>query len=249
MTLRLSRNSVPTLATLAVLLTLYVSAGLLFENFFSLRVFVHFLGDNAFLGVVAAGMTFVIITGGIDLSVGAIVGCTTICTAALVANAGMHPLAAFGVVLFGGTAFGALQGWLVQRFNLQPFLVTLAGLFFCRGLGLWISSESIQANHPYFDTLHRIRIPLAPHVYFPFTAIVLVAVFAVSTYLLRQTRFGRTVYAIGGDEQSAYLMGLPVARTKVAVYALSGFSAALGGVLLVMLTSAGNALGLRRATR
>jgi simple sugar transport system permease protein len=202
----------------------------------------NFLGDNAFLGVVAVGATYVIITGGIDLSVGAVVGCTTICTAVLIQGQKYHPLAAFAVVIAGGTLLGATQGWLIQRFNLQPFLVTLAGLFFCRGIGLWISSESVQAEHAFFDSMYKLRIPVGDGVWLPFTAIVFLSVLLVAAYVLRHTRFGRTVYAIGGDEQSAHLMGLPVARTKIGVYALSGFCAALGGVVFVMYTSAGNAI-------
>jgi simple sugar transport system permease protein len=242
MTLRASRQHLPVLATLAVLVVLYVVASLRFENFATLRVFMNFLGDNAFLGIVAVGATYVIITGGIDLSVGAVVGCTTICTAVLIQGQKFHPLAAFAVVIAGGTLLGATQGWLIQRFNLQPFLVTLAGLFFCRGIGLWISSESVQAEHGFFDTMYKLRIPVGDGVWLPFTAIVFLTVLLVAAYVLRHTRFGRTVYAIGGDEQSAHLMGLPVARTKIGVYALSGFCAALGGVVFVMYTSAGNAI-------
>ncbi len=242
MTLRLSRQNVPVLATLAVLVALYVAASMRFEKFATLRVFMNFLGDNAFLGIVAIGMTYVIITGGIDLSVGAVVGCTTICTAVLIERHGYHPLAAFAVLLAGGTLLGATQGWLIQRFKLQPFLVTLAGLFFCRGLGLWISSESIQADHAFFRTMYEQRMRIGETAWLPFTAIVFLVVLALAAYVLRQTRFGRTVYAIGGDEQSAHLMGLPVARTKIGVYAFSGLCAALGGVVLVMDTSAGNAI-------
>jgi simple sugar transport system permease protein len=242
MTLRAPRLHLPVLATLAVLVVLYVAASIRFENFATLRVFMNFLGDNAFLGIVAIGMTYVIITGGIDLSVGAVIGCTTICTAVLIQGQQYHPVAAFAVVIAAGTLLGATQGWLIQRFNLQPFLVTLAGLFLCRGLGLWISSESVQAKHATFQTLEKIRIPVSDGVWLPFTEIVFITVLLVGAYVLRHTRFGRTVYAIGGDEQSAHLMGLPVARTKIGVYALSGFCASLGGVVLVMYTSAGNAI-------
>jgi simple sugar transport system permease protein len=213
-----------------------------FPSFFSLRVLVNFLGDNAFLGVVAVGMTLVILTGGIDLSVGAVVGCSTISAAVMIERQGMHPGAAFAVVLLGGTALGALHGFLIQRFKLQPFLVTLAGLFLCRGIGLWISTESVQAEHGFLRSLIQVRIPLADRVWLPFTAIVFLLTLIAGILLTKYTRFGRTVYAIGGSEQSALLMGLPVARTKVFVYALSGFCAALGGVVFVVYTSAGNAI-------
>jgi ribose/xylose/arabinose/galactoside ABC-type transport system permease subunit len=240
--LRLSRQHLPVVATLVVLVVLYTAASMRFENFATLRVFVNFLVNNAFLGIVAVGMTYVIITGGIDLSVGAVVGCTTIGTAVLIERQGLHPVIAFAIVLACGAALGAAQGWVIHRFRLQPFLVTLAGLFLCRGIGLWISSESVQADHAFFDALYDLRIPLADKVWLPLAVIVFLLVLGVSAFVLKQTRFGRTVYAIGGDEQSAHLMGLPVARTKIGVYALSGFCAALGGVVLVMYTSAGNAI-------
>ena len=242
MTVRIARQNVPALATLAVLLALYVAAGLTFDGFFSLRVLVNFFGDNAFLGIVAVGVTFVILTGGIDLSVGAVVGCTTICSAVLIERQGFHPLAAFGAMLLAGTLLGTAHGVLIHRFNLQPFLVTLAGLFLARGVGLWVSTESVQADHPFFETFSAAKLPLGDGVFLPFGALMFLVVFAAGVYVAGSTRFGRTVYAIGGSEQSAHLMGLDVARTKVAVYALSGFCSALGGVALVVYTSAGNAI-------
>ena len=242
MKLALTRQNIPVIATLVVLVSLYVAAGLRFEGFFSLRVFVNFLGDNAFLGIVAIGMTYVIITGGIDLSVGSIVGCTTICAAVLIENQGFHPLAAFCVVLMAGASVGTVHGVLIQKFGLQPFLVTLAGLFLYRGLGLWLSTSSVQADHPFFDALYETRIPVGDRVWLPFTALLFLSVLVVAAYVLKFTRFGRTVFAVGGDEQSAVLMGLPVSRTKVGVYAFSGFCAALGGVTMVIYTSAGNAV-------
>lgn len=225
-----------------MLVALYTAACLRFENFATVRVFVDFIVNNAFLGIVAVGMTFVIVTGGIDLSVGAVLGCTTIGTAVLIERHGYHPLAAFAVVLACGTLLGATQGFIIHKYQLQPFLVTLAGLFLARGIGLWISSESVQASHPFFSALFDWRIPVADKVWLPLTSLVFLLSVAVAAFVLRQTRFGRTVYAIGGDEQSAHLMGLPVARTKVGVYALSGFFASLGGVVFVTYTMAGNAI-------
>lgn len=240
--MKIGRLQIPVLATLFVLVTLYVTAGLMFDGFFSARVLVNFLGDNAFLGIVAIGMTFVILTGGIDLSVGAVVGCSTISAAVLIDRIGWHPAAAFLLVLFGGTLLGTLQGLLIQKFSLQPFLVTLAGLFLCRGTALWISTESVSANHPFVRWLYGQKIPLAEKIWLPFTAIVFLIALAIAIYVAKFTRFGRTVYAIGGGEQSAVLMGLPVARTKIAVYALSGFCSALGGLVFVVYTSAGNSM-------
>jgi simple sugar transport system permease protein len=201
----------------------------------------NLLGDNAFLGVVAVGLTFVIITGGIDLSVGAIVGCASIAIATLVARLGWHPAAAIALVLIAGAGFGLLQGGLIQRFELPPFLVTLAGMFFFRGLGLWISPDSIGIRHPWLDALTDIRAPVAPKAWLSFQAMVLISVVLCAAWVAKYTLFGRTVYALGGNERGAQLMGLPTGTTKVAVYGLSGLFAALGGVLFVLFTSSGNA--------
>lgn len=240
--MRISRQSIPTLTTAIVCVLLYLAAGLKFPGFFSMRVFVNFLGDNAFLGIVAVGLTFVILSGGIDLSVGAVVGCVSIAAATLITGSGMHPAVVIITLLAAGTLLGSLHGLAIHKFGLPPFLVTLAGLFLCRGLGLWVSSESVQIAHPFFRALRDLRIPLGDKVYLPFQAILFLLVLGAAIYVAKYTRFGRTVYAIGGNEASANLMGLPVSRTKVTVYALSGFCAALGGLVFSAYTSAGNAI-------
>jgi len=153
----------------------------------------------------------------------------------------VHPwIAVLTAVLFG-TALGAVHGLLVQRFKLAPFLVTLAGLFVCRGLGLWTSKESIQIKHPAFTAVSDWSFKLADARLTVGSAVFL-AVLVSGVFVAKQTRFGRTVYAIGGGEQSAVLMGLPVPTTKVAVYAVSGFCSALGGVLFTVYTGSGNAV-------
>ncbi len=238
----LRRQHIPFLATLVVLIILYVGAAMRYEGFATPRVFANFLGDNAFLGIVAIGMTFVIISGGIDLSVGALVGAVTIGAAALIQRAGLHPAPAFALVLAIGAGFGALQGVIIQKFRIQPFLATLAGLFLFRGIGLWISEESIQIKHPFLDALAGIRVPIADRAWLSFPAILFLAVLAAAAIVLARTRFGRTVYAMGGDESSAALMGLRTGRTKIGIYAISGFCAALGGIALLLYTSAGNAI-------
>jgi len=236
------RSQIPVIATGLVCAVLYVAAGLRFEGFFSLRVFVNFLGDNAFLGIVAIGLTMVILTGGIDLSVGSVVGCAGVAAAVLIRDVHLHPAMAYSIVLAAGAVLGLGHGWLIHRFGLAPFLVTLGGLFLCRGIGLWISSESVQIAHPFLRTLHDLRVPLGGGVYIPFQAMLFIVVLAVVTTVARSTRFGRTVVAIGGSEQSATLMGLDVGRAKIGVYVLSGFLAALGGVVFSAYTSSGNAI-------
>lgn len=238
----LAKERLPLIATSAVCVGLYLAAGFKFDGFFSLRVFANFISDNAFLGVIAVGLTFVILSGGIDLSVGAMVGCTGIMAATLMDKVHIHPLIAVGCVLAFGSALGFGHGILIQRYQLPPFLVTLAGLFLCRGLALWISKESIQISHPFFVELTRIKLSLPGGASLPLASMVFLAVLVVGIFLAKQTSFGRTVYAIGGNEPSALLMGLPVAKTKVAIYTLSGFCSALGGVVFALYTSSGNAI-------
>lgn len=240
--LALRREHIPFLATLFVLILLYTAAALRYEGFATPRVFANFLDDNAFLGIVAVGMTFVIISGGIDLSVGALVGAVTICAAALIQKSGLHPALAFGLMLAAGTGFGALQGVVIHKFRIQPFLATLASLFLFRGIGLWISEESIQVDHPFLQSLDSIRVPIADRAFLSFRALLFLAVLAAASVVLARTRFGRTVYAMGGDEASAALMGLKTGRTKIGIYAVCGFCAALGGIALLLYTSAGNAI-------
>jgi simple sugar transport system permease protein len=237
---RLNPRYIPLLATAVVMVGLYVLGCLLYPNFGSLRVLVNLFGDNAFLGVAAVGAMFVILSGGIDLSVGAVVAFVTIFIADAVAG-GMHPGLAIPLALLIGTCFGAVQGQLIRAFDLPPFLVTLGGMFFMRGMGFVIREQSKEIVHPfYLDTIGQLAIPLHGRVTLPFTATCLIVVVLVATWIATMTRFGRNVYAIGSNENSATLMGVPVGRTKVGIYALSGFFSALGGVVATFYMQSGN---------
>jgi simple sugar transport system permease protein len=221
---------------------MYVAVGLRFDKFFSLRVFFNLFSDNAFLGVIAIGTTFVILTGGIDLSIGSMMGCASIMAASLMQNGHWPAFAALAAAL----AFGALVGWcqgaLVAFFRLPSFLITLAGLFFCRGVALRISQESVQIDNPLFNTLAGFQIQLPGRASITATSIVLFLVVIVCMFVARQTRFGRTIYAIGGSMASAELMGLKVRRTLIGAYTLSGLCAALGGAVFTLYTSSGDAI-------
>ena len=227
-------------ATALVFVGLYGFAAWKYEGFFTLRVFINLLGDNSFLAIAAVGMTFVILSGGIDLSVGAVLAFTTIFIATLVGKHGVHPAAAIGISLGLGTMLGAGMGWLIHRYELPPFLVTLGGMFFARGMAFVVSQESVEIAHPFYSGVQEFGIPLINRVGLPATAVVFLVVFAAGVFLAHHTRFGRNVYAIGGSESSARLMGLPVARTKVTVYALSGLCSALAGVVGSFYTGSGN---------
>ena len=232
----------PVVASVLLLLAMVAFGSIMYTGFFSAQVFLNLLIDNAFLLVVAVGMTFVILTGGIDLSVGSVVALTTMVSAALVEHRHWPPGVVIPLVLVGGAAFGAAQGWLIERFRLQPFLVTLAGMFLARGLCYVISIDSISITEPTFTAIAQTRVPLFGGAALSVGALIALATFALGVFVAHGTAFGRNVYAIGGSEQSAVLMGLPVARTVVGVYALSGACAALGGVLFTFYMLSGYGL-------
>jgi len=234
----------PLIGTVGVLLTLYITASVMYPGFFSLRVLANLFGDNAVLGIAAVGMTFVILSGGIDLSVGSVLAFTTIFIASLLEK-GVSPLLAIPTALAIGSLFGAFMGFLIQRYELPPFLITLGGMFLARGMAFVVREASLGITSPFYASIQDLGIPLTDKARLPATAIIYLIVFAAGVLLTHHTRFGRNVFAVGGNEASARLMGLPVARTKVLIYTLSGFCAALAGVVSTFYMGSGNpAIGM-----
>lgn len=237
---RLNARHIPLLATALVLVVLFGVASVLYDGFFSGRVAANLFTDNAVLGICAIGMTFVILSGGIDLSIGSVVALTTVLVATLITEAGWHPVPAMAVALAAGTAFGGAQGFLIQRYDLPAFLVTLGGMFFARGLSFVVNMQSVGINHPFYDGLLDVRVPLGGRAGLSVTALILLATFALAVVTAHLTTFGRNVYALGGNADSARLMGLPVAGTRMSVYAVNGFCSALAGVVATLYTGSGN---------
>src|SRR5215217_6799062 len=157
---RLNENNIPLLATAVVCLSLFAAGSVRYDGFFSARNAINMLNDNAFLGVVAVGMTFVILSGGIDLSVGSVVALTGVGIGWAVREKGMHPAVAVAAALLFGALFGAAMGCLIHFFRLPAFLVTLAGMFLARGLAFLISLESIALSHPWYSRASEWAIPL-----------------------------------------------------------------------------------------
>lgn len=231
----------PTLATVGLFLAMFAAGAVMYPGFLSGQVFLNLLVDNTFLIVLAVGMTFVILTGGIDLSVGSVVALSMMIAAALL-QAGWNPIAVIALVLLTGATFGLLMGLVIQVFEIQPFIVTLAGLFLARGLCYVISVDSITVTDPFFTAMAQARIPLGGRMFVSPGVVIALLVVALAFYVLHQTRFGRTVYAIGGGESSALLMGLAVPRTKVLVYGISGLCSAVAGVLFSFYSLSGYSL-------
>lgn len=227
----------PTFAAVAILIVLLVSAQARFPKFLSPGNMSALLLDNAYLVVLAVGLTFVILTGGIDLSVGSVMAFTGILGASLLSQ-GVPAVVAMPLMLVAGALIGLLIGVLVHYFDVQPFIASLAGLFLARGLAFVVSLSSIRVEDPLVVWLQRTRFGVGGWYITP-TGIIALLTVAIAFYVLLWTRFGRTVYAIGGGEQSARLMGLNVARTKIMVYVISGVCGGLAGLLLTAYSGAG----------
>ena len=230
------------LVTIGLFLVMYGLGAAMYTGFLSPQVFLNLFIDNAFLGVTAVGMTFVIISGGIDLSVGSVIALTTMVSAHLLEVSHWHTAPVILVVLLIGSTLGFVMGNLIHHFELPPFIVTLAGMFLARGLCYVISINTIPITNPTYTLISQYRIPLPGDSFISINVLILFVVVAAAIYLAHYTRFGRTVYAIGGNEQSALLMGLPVARTKVLIYTMNGFLSALAGVVFTFYMLSGYGL-------
>ncbi len=250
---RLSRNRkfLPLSATIALFAVAYGLGALAFPGMADGQAFFNLLVTTPFLLISVVGETFVIISGGIDLSVSGVVALTTVASAALL-QAGWNPWLVMPLMLLMGISIGAIMGFFITYLKVQPFIATLAGMWFARGLSYVISDSEIRIYNPVYRLLTgtRILIPgLADPVtkkgdYITVLVVVALAILAAGIYIAQYTRFGRTVYAMGGNnganEQSARLMGLPVDRTKVRVYMLNGFCSALAGIAYSIYVGSGH---------
>ena len=236
------KRNLPLLITILVFLAGYAYCFTQFPGFASTRVFFDLLTDNAFLGIVAVGMTFVILSGGIDLSVGSVIAFTGVLLAKLIGTYGVAPGYAFVIVLLMGALFGALMGWIIDTLKLPAFIITLAGMFFVRGMSFIVSEESLPINHPVYDFLANYAWKMPGGGRFTLLALVMLLVVLGGIILAHRTRFGNNVYAVGGSNVSAALMGVPVRRTTIYIYMLSSSLAVLSGIIFSLYTSAGYAL-------
>jgi len=239
-------------ATVIIFLIIYAYGAIRYGSigFTTLRTFVNFFSDNAYYGISAVGMTMVLITGGIDLSVASVASLTGMIIAYGYERMGISPVVTMLFSIVIGVGLGTLMGAAIHYLNVPPFITTLTGNFLARGICSLISRESISINHPLIDALAGFKITLyhlvdgewvkiKPITNINLTVIIFIVMIVLGTLLLQHTRFGRNVYAIGGSESSAKLMGLPVGRTKVAVYAINGFCSALAGIAYVLMVKSG----------
>lgn len=246
-----SDTSFMLMVTIGLFVAMYAAGMIVFANqgFAKPQMFLNLFITNAGLIVTSCGLTIVMITGDIDISVGSVTALVCMVSAYMMEMRGVSAYAAILMSLGIGLAFGLVQGFLVSYLDIQPFIVTLAGMFFGRGMTAIISKEMISIKNELFLTWAKYKIELPFGVtnksgvyqssYIYPTVIVALAVLMLVVIILKYTRFGRRIYAIGGNKQSALMMGLNVRRTKFFAYVLSGFLAGLGGFLFCLNSSAG----------
>lgn len=231
---------IPLLMTLIVFVVLYAFAYSRFSSFGTMRIVGNLLRDNAYWGIAAIGMTFVIISGGIDLSVGSVIAFTGVFCALMIGQNGWDPVVTFAVMLTIGTIFGAMMGFFIHQFKIPAFIVTLSGLFLARGMAYVLSTDSIRIDHPFYDMVSDIVYIFPDKGRFTFAAGVFLVVLSAGIFLAHFTRFGRNIYALGGKADAALLLGVPVERTTIAVYALSSFLATFAGIILSLSKHSGD---------
>ncbi|MEZ5767781.1 MAG: hypothetical protein R3D80_09040 [Paracoccaceae bacterium] len=228
--------------TMATFVLAYLVSGWQYPAMFSSRVVANLLTDNAFLGLTAVGMTFVILSGGIDLSVGSVIAFSGVFLAVILRDTSLHPLVAFVLLLAITTAFGAAMGSIIHYLEMPPFIVTLAGMFLMRGLAYVLSTDSVPITHPFYDTIQDVVWKAPGGGRFRLIGGIMLLAYIAALIVLHRTRFGRNVYALGGSVATARLMGVPIARTTIAIYAIGGGLAGLAGIVYSIYTSAGYSL-------
>ena len=230
--------TVQRLAPFVVLVVMVVVGAFAFgSDFMNTGIFRNIAEDKVSLALVAVGMTFVIISGGIDLSVGSVLAVGAVLTA----WASMHygPVAAILLPVVVCSSIGLLNGLLIAKAKMPPFIVTLASLLFARGLALFVTNNGSTKVNVQSDSGVK---QLGRGVIFGVTVPILIALLAmiIGAVVLNRTRTGQAVFALGGSEDAAVLMGLPVARTKVLLYTASGFLAGLAGMIAATRTLSGD---------
>jgi ribose/xylose/arabinose/galactoside ABC-type transport system permease subunit len=251
-----NRKHIPVMSTALLALLAYGVGAYFFVGMRNPQVFLNLFQNSSFLLISGIGMTFVILTGGIDLSVSGVVALTTVASAVLLQN-GWNAWVVIILMLVMGMTLGAIMATFIVKLKVQPFIATLAGMWFARGMCFFISDNAVTIDNPIFQIIGKTKILIpglkelaesqgnpAPYITIP--VVVAFTLLIVAIYIGKYTRFGRSVYAIGGNEgrneQSARLMGLPVDRIKVIVYTFNGFCSALAGLAFSVFVFSGHGL-------
>lgn len=248
---KISSNTFLIIVTISLFFVMYIAGMIIFsgQGFAKPQMFLNLLISNAGLIVIACGLTLVMITGGIDISVGSVTALVCMAAAYAMEVHGASAITAVFIALSIGLAFGIVQGYLISYLEIQPFIVTLAGMFFGRGMTAIISKEMITIKNEMFRSWADFKIYLPVGTYnksgvyqqayiYP-TVIIALIVVVVMVIVLKRTKLGRSWYAIGGNQQSALMMGLNVKRAKMLSYVTCGLLAGIGGFLFCLNTGAG----------
>ncbi len=239
--------------TVCIFFGMYVLAMLIWgEGFLRPQQFFDIFNNNASLIIVACGLTVVMIAGGIDISVGGITALVVMSCVVHLDFQGGSIITSILLALGIGLGFGIVQGYLVSYLEIQPFIVTLAGMFFARGMTTIVSVQPRSVQHQGFLALKDARIEMPALGYtarngnliparLEIGVIVALAAVIAVYFILRKTRLGRNFYALGGNSQSALMLGINAKRTRFFAHAISGLLAGIGGFVFMMHTGAGNA--------
>ena len=254
---QMNSNTVLLFITIILFVVLYAIGCIIYadKGFTHVQTFLNVLINNAGLICVACGMTCVMLTGGIDISVGSLIAMDCMLLSVGMSKWGVNAIVMCILVLVIGLVFGLVQGFLVGYLEIQPFIITMAGMFFARGMTAVICTDQVsitEADSPMFYGWANAKIQLPAFlgytnskgmVQVPYirvgvvvALIVLIAIFL----MLRYTKFGRGLYAVGGSEQSAAMMGLNVKRTKMKAYVLSSMLCSVGGICYCLNTMSGS---------
>lgn len=238
--------------TIVLFFVMYLCAMLIFgEGYLTPQGFFNILNENAALIITSCGLSLVMIAGGIDISVGGVTALVSMCCAVYLEYHGGNPLVALVIAIAIGLVFGLVQGYLVAYLEVQPFIVTLAGMFFARGMTTIVHSQPFNVTNEAFVKLKgtRVYLPGIGHTarngnfinaYIEIGVIVALLVVVTLFCVLRWTKFGRSVYAVGGNSQSALMLGINVKRTKFMSHLLCGLLAGIGGFIYFMHIGSGS---------
>ena len=253
--LKINGNSILLIITIVLFVVMYGAGCIIYadKGFTHLQTFLNVLINNAGLICVACGVTCVMLTGGIDISVGSLVAMDCMFLAVGMEHWGMKSPVLMLLVLLIGIVFGAVQGFCIAYLDIQPFIVTMAGLFFARGMtavictdqvsivtdALFVKLSSTKLNIPFGIGAYENKKGVLQIPYIRASVVVALIIIVLIFLMLKYTKFGRSIYAVGGNSQSATLMGLDVRKTKMKTYVLSSFLTSIGGICYCLNTMCG----------
>lgn len=252
---KLNGNSILLLITVILFVVMYAAGCIVYaeKGFTHLQTFLNILINNAGLICITAGMTCVMLTGGIDISVGSVVAMDCMFLAVGMEHWGMKSPVLMLLVLVIGVVFGIVQGFCIAYLDIQPFIVTMAGMFFARGMtavictdqvsivsdALFVKLSNMKLNIPFNIGAYENKKGILQVPYVRITVVIALLVVLLIFLMLKYTKFGRSIYAVGGNSQSATLMGLDVRKTKMKTYVLASFLASVGGICYCLNTMCG----------